>query len=181
MFNTYSTLEDATHSQPRVTALLACQDNLMPASWHMPISKSPFRYAVAVREENYTHQLLAEHGSFTLNFLPFKHYETVSLMGSMHGDTEDKFALSKLKKEGVDANENILLSDSDFIYECEVCDTYKNGDHTIFIADVIKIHVNEQQSAEPMLFSGRGKYGTVGETLSIDINNTVKNSTRNRV
>ena len=64
MFKIYNTLENANHAQPRVTALLACQDNLMPASWHMPVSKSPFRYAVAVREENYTHQLLTQKGSF---------------------------------------------------------------------------------------------------------------------
>ena len=54
MFNTYTSLENSNHSQPRVTAILACKENLMAASWHMPISKSPFRYAVAVREENYT-------------------------------------------------------------------------------------------------------------------------------
>jgi flavin reductase (DIM6/NTAB) family NADH-FMN oxidoreductase RutF len=165
MFKTYDNLEDATHAQPRVTALLACQDNLMPASWHMPISKSPFRYAVAVREENYTHQLIQEHKSFTLNFLPFEHFETVNLMGKLHGDMDDKMAKSGLSIEGKDINNNVLLSASDFMYECEVCDTYKNGDHTIFIADVFKIHVNEKQSQEPMLFSGRGKYATVGKTF----------------
>ncbi|MCO4845118.1 MAG: flavin reductase [Sulfurovum sp.] len=165
MFNIYCTLEDATHSQPRVTALLACQDNLMPASWHMPVSKSPFRYAVAVREENYTHQLIQEKNSFTLNFLPFEYYETVSLMGKLHGDMDDKLAESNLDVAGEDRYKNVLLNASDFIYECVVCDTYKNGDHTIFIADVKKIHVNENQSAEPMLFSGRGKYATVGKTF----------------
>lgn len=174
MFKTYTTLEDATHSQPRVTALLACEENLMPASWHMPVSKSPFRYAVAVREENHTHKLLEAQGSFTLNFLPFSEYETVSLMGRFHGDTEDKLTLSKLAVEGVDINGNVLLNASDFIYECVVCDTYKNGDHTIFIADVTKIHVKENQSGEPMLFSGRGRYATVGETLSVDMNHTKK-------
>lgn len=163
MFKTYNNLEQATHEQPRVTALLACQDNLMPASWHMPISKSPFRYAVAVREENYTHQLIQEHKSFTLNFLPFEHLETVNLMGKLHGDMDDKLAKSGLGTEGKDINGNVLLSASDFIYECEVCDTYKNGDHTIFIADVFKIHVNEKQSGKPMLFTGRGRYSTVGE------------------
>ena len=174
MFNTYRTLESANHSQTRVTALLACQDNLMPASWHMPISKSPFRYAVAVREENYTHKLIQKHNSFTLNFLPFEHYETISLMGKLHGDTEGKLAKSKLEVEGLDSFHNVLLSASDFSYECVVCDTYKNGDHTIFIADVVKIHVNEQQSAQPMLFSGRGRYATVGETFLVDKNNIVK-------
>jgi len=165
MFNTFTTLERATHSQPRVTALLACQDNLMPASWHMPISKSPFRYAVAVREENYTHQLIQEHQSFTLNFLPLEHYETVSLLGQLHGDMEDKLLKSKLEVESKDRFDNVLLNASDFTYECVVCDSYKNGDHTIFIADVVKIHINEKQSAKPMLFSGRGKYATVSETL----------------
>ena len=160
----YDTLEQATHAQPRVTALLACQENLMPASWHMPISKSPFRYAVAVREENYTHQLIQEHKSFTLNFLPFEHFETVSLMGKLHGDVDDKLAQSNLDVENVDRFKNVLLSASDFIYECVVCDTYKNGDHTVFIADVVIIHVNEKQSGKPMLFSGRGRYSTVGET-----------------
>lgn len=164
MFNTYTTLEDATHSQPRVTALLVCKSNLMPASWHMPISKSPFRYAVAVREENHTHKLLEAHGRFTLNFLPFSKYETVDLMGRFHGDKEDKLTLSQLKVDGIDAHENPLLSASDFIYECVVCDTYKNGDHTIFIADVEKIHVNEKQSREPMFFSGRGQYTTMSKT-----------------
>ena len=137
----------------------------MPASWHMPVSKSPFRYAVAVREENFTHQLIQEHNSFTLNFLPIEHFETVNLMGKLHGDMDDKMAKSGLSIEGKDINNNVLLSASDFIYECEVCDTYKNGDHTIFIADVFKIHVNEKQSDTLMLFSGRGKYATVGKTF----------------
>ena len=173
MFKIYDTLEEATRGQPRVTALLACQNNLMPASWHMPVSKSPFRYAVAVREENYTHALLEKHRSFTLNFLPFDHYETVNTMGKIHGDSEDKLAKSGLEVEGKDRNENVLLSASDFIYECEVCDTYKNGDHTIFIADVAKIHVNEKQINKPMLFSGRGKYGTVEEPFTLSKRNIV--------
>lgn len=164
MFKTYTTLEDSNHSQPRVTALLGCQDNLMPASWHMPISKSPFRYAVAVRAENYTHQLIQEYKSFTFNFLPLEHFETANLMGKLHGDMDDKLAQSKLEIAGKDSNKNVLISPSDFIYECEVCDTYENGDHTIFIADVKCIHVNEKQSGKPMLFSGRGRYSTVGET-----------------
>ena len=167
MFKTYDTLEQATHSQPRVTALLACQNNLMPASWHMPISKSPFRYAVAVREENFTHQLLKEHQSFTLNFLSFEYHDVIDMMGKVHGDIEDKLTKSGLSVEAKDSHQNVLLSASDFIYECEICDIYKNGDHTIFIADVKTIHVNEAQSGKPILFSGRGRYATLGETLTL--------------
>ncbi|CAA6823349.1 MAG: Flavin reductase domain protein FMN-binding [uncultured Sulfurovum sp.] len=171
MFNTYDTLEQATHAQQRVTALLACGNNLMPVSWHMPVSKSPFRYAVAVREENYTHQLLEQNGSFMLNFLPFEYYEVVALMGNIHGDKEDKLALSQLEIEKKDRHANPLLSASDFVYECVVCDTYKNGDHTIFITDVKAIHVNEKQSEKPMFFSGRGRYATIAETVCVNKKN----------
>lgn len=167
MFHAYKTLEDSNHSQPRVAALLACKGNLMAASWHMPISKSPFRYGVAVRKENHTHALLCEHGSFALNFLPYEYYETVDLMGRLHGDEHDKFALSRLEKEGLDENSNHLLSASDFIYGCKVCDMYVNGDHTIFIADVVKIYVNENQKKEPMLFLGRGRYATVCKDVTV--------------
>lgn len=166
MFQTYHTLEEATHTQPRVTALLACQNNLMPASWHMPVSKSPFRYAVAVREENYTHHLLETHQSFTLNFLPFEQYEIVNALGKVHGDQEDKLAVSGLKTEAKNSKGNVLLSASDFIYECHICDSYKNGDHTIFIADVQAIHVNAKQSNEALLFLGRGRYTTTKKSVT---------------
>ena len=166
MFQTYTTLEEATHAQPRVTALLACQNNLMPASWHMPISKSPFRYAVAVREENYTHQLIETYKSFTLNFLPFEYFETVNALGESHGNQEDKLTRSGLEIQTHDTMGNVLLSASDFIYECEICDSYKNGDHTIFIADVKAIHINAKQSNEAMLFLGRGRYTTTKKFIT---------------
>lgn len=167
MFNVYETLEKSGHSQPRVAALLACKDNLMAASWHMPISKSPFRYAVAVREENYTHALLSEHGSFALNFLPYKYHETVDLMGRLHGNESNKFATSGLQSQQVDTNGNLLLDASDFIYACNICDTYTNGDHTVFIADVVRIYMNAHQSKAPMLFFGRGRYATSCEDVII--------------
>jgi len=102
--------------------------------------------------------------SFTLNFLPFEYFETVNLMGKLHGNMDDKLAQSNLDVEDVDRFNNIMLSASDFVYACVVCDMYKNDDHTIFIADVVKIHVNEKQSGSPMLFSGRGRYASLADT-----------------
>lgn len=107
-------------AQPRVAALLACGHNLMALSWHMPVSKSPFRYAVAVREENHSHRLIRERGSFTLNFLPFEQCDIIDKMGRFHGDTFDKLALSELAFRGTDAEGNVLVDSADFIYECRL-------------------------------------------------------------
>jgi flavin reductase (DIM6/NTAB) family NADH-FMN oxidoreductase RutF len=167
MFTTSTTLEESRHIQPRSTALLACGSNLMPASWHMPVSKSPFRYAVAVREENHTHQLLKASGSCTLNFLPYTYRDEVDHMGRIHGDHCNKLTQSGFEVWGHDGQSNPILSVSDFVYVCRVFDHQAYGDHTLFIADVVQIYVNTTQSLEPLLFMGRGTYATITEPVQV--------------
>lgn len=154
-------------AQPRVVTLLACGHNLMPLSWHMPVSRSPFRYAVAVRDENHTHALIRERGSFTLNFMPFEHYRTLDKMGRCHGDAHDKLALSELAFRGTDAEGNVLIDSADFIYECRVIEASSWGDHTIFFCDVTNVRVHENPSGRLALFTGKGRYATVGETSRV--------------
>lgn len=167
MFTTHDELQGSGHAQFRTAALLCCGANLMAASWHMPISRSPFRYAVAVREENDTHAMLLERKSFTLNFLPFAYAETIDMTGRHHAHETDKLQKSGLEIFGEDPFGNRMLQASDFIYSCRVIDTYCNGDHTVFISEVDTIHVHESQSGEPALFAGRGRYATVGPALTV--------------
>lgn len=89
----------ATHPQPRVTALLSVAENLAPVSWHMPISKDPFIYAIAMREENYSHILLHQHKEFALNFIDYSYFELVDELGSVHGNVTEKFAMSGLHRK----------------------------------------------------------------------------------
>lgn len=159
--------QETPTAQPRVSALLCCQKNLMPLSWHMPISREPFRYAVAVRDENTTYEMLKNHGSFTLNFLPFKYHEHIDKAGRVHGDTVDKLKFCDLRSSSTDNNGNLILDDSDFIYECTIIDTYQNGDHTIFISDVTQILAQDETLPSPTLFLGRGRYTTTAPTVQI--------------
>lgn len=168
MFQTYDTPEGSNHAQLRPVGLLSCDDNLMALSWHMPVSRSPFRYAVAVREENYTYELLQKKHNFTINFLSYTYRNEIDMLGRLHGNEEDKLLRSGLQVETKDPHGNLILSASDFVYQCEVCDTYQNGDHTIFIADVKQIHVNETQSNAPVFFYGCGRYATVGNTIQVN-------------
>lgn len=156
----YQPLPNSLPPQPRVAAILSSQKNIMALSWHMPISRDPFRYAVAVREENYTYSLVKTYGSFTLNFIPFTHYNQIDQSGRVHGDEVDKLASTELTATNCDPFGNYLIDQSDYIYECTVIDSYKNGDHTIFITDVTAIHINEYDNGYPTLFLGRGEYAT---------------------
>lgn len=155
-------------SQPRVAAILCCQDNLMALSWHMPVSKEPFRYAVAVRDENISHGMLHQYHSFTLNFLPFAYFEEIDACGRIHGNKVEKLRFSGLHSSQKDPQGNIILNGSDYVYECRVIDTYENGDHTLFIADVSQIYVNNCYDGHPALFLGHGRYATMTKAEQIE-------------
>jgi len=167
MFTTHTTLKEANLTHPRLTAILCCEDNLMALSWQMPISREPFRYAVAVREENETHGMLLKQGAFTLNFLPLEYCKAVDLTGRYHASERDKLMDSGLHLYERDVHGNMIFQEADTVFSCRVCDTYEKGDHTLFIADVEMILQNTTPKTAPMLFMGRGRYGSLDEIVEV--------------
>ncbi len=153
----------SSHHQPRIAAVVGCHENLMALSWHMPISKTPFRYAIGIREENLTHAMLLKHRSCTLNFLPFTYYEEIDTFGKTHGD--DKLSKSNLHATHRDKNNNMILDESNMVFVCDVVDTYQNGDHTIFIIDINETLINHDEPHQPVLFFGQGRYATVSQKV----------------
>lgn len=157
----------ASHPQPRLTALLSVDENLAPVSWHMPISKEPFVYGVAMREENYSHSLMKEKKEFALNFLDYRYADVIDQMGAIHGDQANKFSLSKFTKKTASSIKSTLIEEAYMIYECEVIDILSYGDHDIFVAQVKVIHKDEEQNPKQTLFLGRGNYTTTAEIKRI--------------
>ena len=160
MFNISHSLEEKNHSQPRLAALLTCEENIMPLAWHMPVSKSPFRYAVAVRKENHTHGLIKKNRAFALNFLDTSYQQAYQTCGETHGGEVDKFNLSGLHKKDALSIEGVLIQEAYLIYECILVDIISYGDHDIFISDVNLILEKETKEVAPTLFMGKGYYDT---------------------
>jgi len=158
MFSTTKVLNSECHSQPRLSALLACGDNFMPMSWHMPVSKSPFRYAVAVRDENKTYDLLHTLGEFSINFMDYSYKDAMDKAGSLHGG--DKFRETGLTPKSAEYIKSKLIREAYMIYECKVVEVQNFGDHDMFIADVLCIHNREVEAVAPTLFRGCGYYET---------------------
>jgi len=161
MFTTTKILNSDCHPQPRLTGLLACADNFMPMSWHMPVSKSPFRYAVAIRDENKTYDLVHTLKEFSINFMDSSYINAMESSGSMHGG--DKFketGLTPMKAQNI---KSTLIEEAYMIYECKVVEIENYGDHDIFIVDVLCIHNKKQEDVNPTLFLGRGYYETTSK------------------
>ncbi len=161
MFNTTPNLNEKSHPQPRVAALLTCGSNIMPLAWHMPISKEPFRYAFALRSENHTHELLNKYKECALNFLDISYHKAYQLCGEVHGQYTDKFKLSGLHKKNALTIKSDLIEEAYLIYECTLTDRLNYGDHDLFIVDVNLILNKEQKRIRPTLFLGKGYYDTL--------------------
>lgn len=164
MFQTTKKLDAKSHPQPRSCVLMGCQKNFMPLSWHMPVSRDPFRYAIAVRDENYSYDLLHEIKEFSLNFLDMRYLKAFDLSGQVHGDDVEKFTLTGLHPKKASTIHSVLIEEAYMIYECKVCDIVNYGDHDIFIADVALIH-NKEEEVEPVLFLGKGYYDTLAKKV----------------
>jgi len=168
MFNTSLHLDEKCHAQPRLAALLTCGTNIMPLAWHMPVSKEPFRYAVAIRNENHTHELIRQNRAFALNFLDISYQDTYQKCGETHGGSVDKFELSGLHHKSGLSIDTTLIEEAYMIYECILVDIISYGDHDIFIADVNLILNKENQDINPTLFLGKGYYDTLhGEPIRL--------------
>lgn len=161
MFTTTTQLDSSCHPQARPTALLTCKQNMMPLSWHMPISKSPFMIGVGVRDENYSYELLHEHKEFALNFLDIKYHEAFVSAGEVHGRDVDKFALTGLTCKHAQTIQTSLIEESYMIYECRIIDILNYGDHDLFIGRVDLVHNRDTSDENPTLFMGKGCYETL--------------------
>lgn len=162
MFQRYTRLEEARLGHPRLCALLCCGGNLMAVSWHTPLSREPFRYGIAIRAQNDTHELLSSIGHCSLNFLDISEYETIDYTGSVHARDENKTDACGLEALQQDANANPVFAGALSAFGCRLHGMIEMGDHTLFVCDVEEIFVNENTALMPTLFMGHGRYATLG-------------------
>lgn len=161
MFTTTKILNADCHAQPRLSALLVCGENFMPVAWHMPVSKAPFRYAVAIRDENKTYDLVHLLEEFSINFMDYSYMEAMEISGSMHGG--DKFGATDLHPKEPKEIKSKLIEEAYMIYECKVVEVANFGDHDVFVVDVLCIHNKDEKDVSPTLFLGRGYYETTSK------------------
>jgi flavin reductase (DIM6/NTAB) family NADH-FMN oxidoreductase RutF len=119
--------------------LLTCckgeEINGMPVSWVSQISFDPQLIMVAVHKDRYSHNMIKSSGSFALNLLRKDQREIM--------DQFMKKGMAKGEKfKGIHFERGItgtpLLLDTIGFVECKVISSYQPGDHTLFIARVIK-------------------------------------------
>ncbi|MEO0192429.1 MAG: flavin reductase family protein [candidate division WOR-3 bacterium] len=161
---------------PRLTVLVGSRlngrDNLMPASWHTPLSGDPPLYGVVISPKRATYRAIQETGGFTVNFVPLEMAELSEKTGFCSGADTDKFKAFGIEKAQALLDVGPILRGAYAALECLLEDTFSAGDHAIMVGLVDAVHWDESfaeryqdqnviaRSARPMFYAGRGIYAT---------------------
>jgi flavin reductase (DIM6/NTAB) family NADH-FMN oxidoreductase RutF len=115
-------------------------------NWVTQASFQPPLVVVCVRADSFVHTVLERSKAFALNILgkgqgslAYTFFKPAELQGDMIS--------GELFRPGVTGSP-ILVSTPAFL-ECEVVDTIKQGDHTVFVAEVVDVGVKQQPAGRP--------------------------------
>jgi len=108
--------------------------NAFTASWVSQVSSEPPMVAVAVKSEHQSTPKMKEHGAFVVNLIPEGREEVAK---TYYGPAESGY--EKLRKailKDSPATKTPILSGALGWLDCEIVETVKAGNHTLFIGEV---------------------------------------------
>lgn len=138
--------------------------NFATIAWAARASYKPYLITVSVHPNRYTHKLLENAEEFCVNVLSENQKNLSTLAGTKTGWKEDKSKLEEFDwTEGESVNAP-RLKGCVVCYECKKINAFTTGDHTIFVGEVIKSHIDDNQKPL-MLF--RREYYKLGDFIDV--------------
>ncbi|MEM4641185.1 MAG: flavin reductase family protein [Candidatus Pacearchaeota archaeon] len=140
---------------PRVVVLITSiskegKENVMTASFIMPISFSPKYIAVAISQERLTFKNIKESKEFGLNICDEKMLEAAKICGSYSGTESDKFKKANITKEKSKKIKCCLIKEAPISLECKLEFLRKFGDHYLIVGKVVN-EVIRKENFRPLL------------------------------
>lgn len=115
-------------------------------SWVTQASFKPLLLAVGVRVDSRIHTAIKDTGAFALNILG-KGQQEIASKFFKSAEREGETIAGEPFREGVTGSP--LLESTPAALECTVVDAVEQGDHAVFIAEVIEAYVSQQPQGRP--------------------------------
>jgi len=127
--------------------------NALTCAWAMRVSHRPPLVAVAVGKTRFSHDLIAEAGSFSVNVLAQDQLELARHFGLKSGRGVNKFTNIpyRIAKTGAPILEGVAAW-----LDCKLVGNYPAGDHTIFVGEVVDAWAGD---AAPLRYNPRDYWG----------------------
>lgn len=158
-----------------VTTCWRGNHNVMPAAYVMPLSFEPPLIGLAVHPSRHTHDMITYGEEFALNVPGKRLLHHCQYLGSVSGLQLDKFELTRLPTFKARRISPLLIEGCVAYIECGLEDSFRVGDHTLFIGKVVAAQVEadafretwllEDDDLKPLHYLGLNYYALLGERL----------------
>lgn len=164
---------------PLPAVLVTCSDgkgndNVLTVAWTGTVCTNPAMAYISVRPERHSYNMIKNTGEFVINLTTEDLAFATDYCGVKSGKDEDKFAACKLTKETAINVGAPLIKESPVNIECRVREAREYGSHTMFVADVLCVHADEDymdetgkfclEKADPICYS-HGTYFKMGDKM----------------
>ncbi len=163
---------------PLPAVLVSCmrpggRPNALTVAWAATVCSEPPMLSVSVRKERYSHDIIMETGEFVVNLTTKQMVHATDYCGVRSGRDVDKFKECGFHEEPSQVISVPGIKESPVNIECKVAEAKVLGSHTMFIANVVGVLVDEAYMDENGKFClndagliaySHGAYRELGET-----------------
>ena len=163
---------------PVPPVLVSCgtmeKSNILTVAWTGIVCSNPPRTYVSVRPERYSYELIKNSGEFCINLPSSYLVKAVDFCGVRSGRDMDKFEMCRLTPEPSQTVSCPSVAECPITLECKVFEAKELGSHTMFLADITAVTVDEKivgedgkmrlEKAFPMAY-GHGTYYAIGKRI----------------
>lgn len=150
------------------------KSNIITVAWAGTVCTNPPMVSISVRPSRYSYQILEETGEFVINLTNESLVKACDYCGVVSGRDVDKFAktgLTPIPMEHVHARG---IDESPVNMECKITEKRELGSHTMFIAEVVGVTVDDRYMDETgkfhinesgLVMYSHGEYFALGKKL----------------
>lgn len=137
---------------PVPPVMVSCGDmeksNIITIAWTGIINSTPPKTYISVRPQRHSYGIIKEKGEFVINLTPSSLVKAADYCGIYTGKKVDKFVKCGLTKGKATTVSCPTIEECPMSLECKVTDAVELGSHTMFIADITAVNVNESLLGE---------------------------------
>ena len=133
---------------PIPAVLVTCRDNtgkdnVFTVAWTGTVCTNPPMAYISVRPSRYSYNMIKETGQFVINLTTEELAFATDFCGVRSGRDVDKFEKCNLHKQEATEVNVPMIAESPVNIECRVREMHEYGSHTMFVADVVAVHADE--------------------------------------
>ncbi len=148
--------------------------NIITVAWAGTICTNPPMLSISVRPERYSYHMIEETGEFVVNLTTKKLVRACDYCGVTSGRDVDKFKEMELTPLKLDTVSVPGIAESPVNIACRVVEKKELGSHTMFLAEVCGVTVDDTHMDESgrfhinetgLVMYSHGEYFLLGEKL----------------